>query len=515
MKTILFQIVIALTLLTSSAYSQNKVSTKATYLLTLLDSAEVMPDSIGIGFWPTSISGNYGRQVIYEKPDISGKIRFTLPKINGTSIFHIHFLYKDKNIWSEKYFFENGDDILIKFSRRGTNDMILEFGGKQKLKYEIVNLLQYESKQFYEGQMKYHSINFGNGFMQDDSKKLEALCQPEILMRYVDKLAKAVDSNANATRQILMKFRNSLSPDLIEFYQNEYNNSYLFTWFVSLLYNRKDIQPACRLALAEHYFAKVPAFEVGSNKYLWHNHKLITVLGFQKAFESLVMNDGAHYPFQYHYQRLKDVKNEILKERLIGSFFIENSSSIKQYVSNNEARDSCLKDALTFVKNPKLKLALTEELLFSKGSFVFDFSLPDTSGMLVTKESLKGKVFLIDFYGEGCAGCAYFFNMFASQVHPVFKDNKDFKTLSVNIDNTKERWLKAMKSGLYTNQSHINLNTGKVGANHPMLKYYNLNSVPLVLLIDKQGSLVARITNFTRPEEIRKMIEKALEEKID
>src|SRR5690606_23063427 len=62
--------------------------------------------------------------------------------------------------------------------------------------------------------------------------------------------------------------------------------------------------------------------------------------------------------------------------------------------------------------------------------------------------------------------------------------------VTINVDNSKSKWLQARHSGMYTSKRSIDLFIGEIGHNHPMLKYYAFRGFPQLVVIDKNGRLV-------------------------
>ena len=116
--------------------------------------------------------------------------------------------------------------------------------------------------------------------------------------------------------------------------------------------------------------------------------------------------------------------------------------------------------------------------------------------------------FIIDLWGIGCEGCAQFHKMFEKDIWPTVKDVSDFKVVSVNIDKTKDRWLKGIGSNHYTSMDYINLYTGEnVGTqNHDFTKFYNVNAVPFLVLVGKDGRIIAKFDNGLDSKSLLKLI---------
>ena len=77
-----------------------------------------------------------------------------------------------------------------------------------------------------------------------------------------------------------------------------------------------------------------------------------------------------------------------------------------------------------------------------------DFSLPDMKGDSLQLSSLKGKVFLLDFWASWCVPCR-FSNKNLVKLYSKYKSN-GFEILSVSLDDNKHDWMKAVNKDKIT-----------------------------------------------------------------
>ena len=114
-----------------------------------------------------------------------------------------------------------------------------------------------------------------------------------------------------------------------------------------------------------------------------------------------------------------------------------------------------------------------------------DFSLPDIKGDSILLSSMKGKVFLLDFWASWCVPCRYS-NKDLVKLYAKYKD-KGFEILSVSIDANKNAWKKAMAKDkikwMQVNDTH--------GWDALAAMKWRVDAIPASFLIDKDGNVVA------------------------
>lgn len=195
------------------------------------------------------------------------------------------------------------------------------------------------------------------------------------------------------------------------------------------------------------------------------------------------------------YDAMMDEQNEILK-----GFIKANPSS---YVSLTALRsiagsspDPAEIEPLLNGLSPELKKSaslkpLIQSLEAAKktavGTQAMDFTQNDPEGKPVKLSDFRGKYVLLDFWASWCGPCRQE-NPNVVKAYNKYKD-KNFTVLSVSLDrqNGKEAWLKAIKDdGLtWTHVSDLQF------WNNEAAKMYGVQSIPKNFLIDPQGKIIA------------------------
>lgn len=114
-----------------------------------------------------------------------------------------------------------------------------------------------------------------------------------------------------------------------------------------------------------------------------------------------------------------------------------------------------------------------------------DFSLPGVNGDSIRISSLKGKVFLLDFWASWCVPCR-FSNKQLVKLYSKYKE-KGFEIVSVSLDDNKKAWINAMKKDKIT-WLQVNDDDGWSALSAAK---WQVDAIPASFLIDKDGNVVA------------------------
>ena len=134
-----------------------------------------------------------------------------------------------------------------------------------------------------------------------------------------------------------------------------------------------------------------------------------------------------------------------------------------------------------------------------EGSSAMNFELPSLAGNKVELEEYKGQVVLLDFWATWCAPCRRAHPHIQS-VHEEFKD-EGLKVLGINNENERTA-REYMNENNYTFTTLLDLNN-KVGND------YNVNAIPSVYIIDRQGNISSHLLGYQPESKLRKALKEA------
>ena len=143
------------------------------------------------------------------------------------------------------------------------------------------------------------------------------------------------------------------------------------------------------------------------------------------------------------------------------------------------------------------------------GKSAYNFTLPDSTGRMISMKDFKGKVVFIDVWATWCGPCREQFP-FLKEVEEEYKNNNDIVFLGISIDRDRDRqkWINTIKK---ENLPPLQLfdDMGKYFA-----RKYEINAIPRFLLVSKDGKWIE--VRCPRPEakdDLKKYLDKALQEK--
>jgi peroxiredoxin len=115
-----------------------------------------------------------------------------------------------------------------------------------------------------------------------------------------------------------------------------------------------------------------------------------------------------------------------------------------------------------------------------------NFTLDDLYGKAVSLESYKGKVVLLDFWASWCSDCRRA-SPYMRYLYRKYHD-KGLEIVGISLDNDRERWY----SGVQTDSLQWTQLSSLQRWDCPVAKAYNIHWIPTLVLIDREGRIVAR-----------------------
>jgi len=136
----------------------------------------------------------------------------------------------------------------------------------------------------------------------------------------------------------------------------------------------------------------------------------------------------------------------------------------------------------------------------SVGARAPDLTLPQPDDRLLTLSSLRGKYVLLDFWASWCRPCREE-NPNVVKLYNRYKE-KGFEILGISLDESKTQWVKAIeKDGLpWRHVSDLK------GSNSVASRLYKVQAIPMTVLLDKEGRIMAlNLRGDTLEEKLRSL----------
>jgi|GEM_PF-1252579 hypothetical protein len=452
-----------------------------------------IPDSVCILSFPKKLYK--GHTYFTVAVDSKGKFNFKLPKITEPIIMQIAPYEHGKIDGSMEYYVEPGDQIRFEvFDTLGRYSA--RFSGKGSPKYNLSEKLRLHFDDFRQRRQA-ENVSY-------DSAHLELT-----LKDFYTQLKKATAEKAE-----LLAAAKTVSPamsKMIGFEYGDYFTEWIRTlhYLYSLQYQENETVKNLIRTIYDHTGDElmVPANDLSAAcpRYMIAlASKIKTELYFSSKTGNVSISD--------YYKQLRDRYTGLLRERMIAEFII--SPFTFEHISGYDPAvyDSLVNDGSKYIQSAHLKRITDDHLRLKKGAKIYPAVFKDQQDSTFSITSLKGKVVLLDIWGEGCVNCVYFHEKFEKDVYPLFKDNPNFTVLSISIDRTKEKWLRGIEGGLLTSKEYLNVHTDGLSVNHPFLKYYNITASPFLMLVDKKGLVYSKFDINLSSADLIKMISDLLAE---
>ena len=151
--------------------------------------------------------------------------------------------------------------------------------------------------------------------------------------------------------------------------------------------------------------------------------------------------------------------------------------SIKTKTVENQIISNQIKTKLNKVKKNEL---------IKIGEKVPNFSAPNSEGVMLKLNEIKGKVTIIDFWASWCKPCRIENPNLVSLYNEYHVKGLEIISISLDSETQKSAWIKAIEKDQLNWYNISNLKSW----NDPIAQLYGVNSIPATFIIDKDGVLI-------------------------
>lgn len=406
------------------------------------------------------IYNNIGSENYSAVCDSNGYFSFRIPGIEHAAKF-ILYSVRDINRIVKNYYVENGDSIFISFNKKGT-EYNVDFSGRGHEKFSCMYALEtYKTRAF---RQTGHLLN------NNSAEPIDRLKQSFKWFDALDDSLLHILTGYTLSREM----NTLLKSDIIGWNHKEKCLMLTDPFKAGSLQKKEKIR---ELFMEKIYTKIYHDASVYSDDYI--------EFLFRRAQDKILFA-GKGYSMRQVYTAITGEYKGLIRDRVITAYLLRGHGGI-----SNEQYEYCLNDALRKVQSPLYEKYLKDQLQrMHKGAAVYNFSLPDSLGNIISLSDFRGKLVLIDFWFTGCFSCTRLAGIMEKEVIHRYNDSS-VVFMSICVDKEKEKWMKSVRSGKYTGARSVNLYTAGQGMNHPLVKYYNIQGCPRLLLIDRSGRIYA------------------------
>lgn len=315
-----------------------------------------------------------------------------------------------------------------------------------------------------------------NSDIEDHGSNIyESLVAFKLSYDSIFKLKENIVNNFNFKNNIV---RELLNADLIADHQMLIINKFL-------LYSHFNTSETDRNLLRKFYFDHLKGYDAIVDEKLAIFSKNFSEYLFQKLFIELYVKENFKtHTFSELYFLIDSSYSGEIKEKLLTTLFIN------KFDTDSKAW-LLIDPALSLIKNYNYQFPISQiKMSRQPGADVYNFSLKDSIGIIHRLKDYQGKVVMLEFWFTGCYACSQLNKILVPFRNRYNSLSSDIAFISISTDKNREVWIKSLKKGEYTSDDEINLYTGGLGNDDELIRFYNFNSYPRLILVNKQGKLV-------------------------
>jgi peroxiredoxin len=430
------------------------------------------------------------------KPNIHSEFIFDIQNLDH--IGRLVIVVRKENTESQlggSYYIEPGDQILVKIKDdsvyrhplRESNGYIPIFYGQNSRKYTCC----YKLNQIFRKFKTYGNDKFDNDSTEFVSLYNTCLNYNAAVFTCLSQFQPYLSKDA----YLLIKAQAAGFPDWI------YSSGILTRYYINYRNNLKMQK------MLKEIYKQFPLHIDTANSNILFLSDQWSLATCNIIMTELTLSNGRRPTYTETFDYINNRFARKLKEKLFARFLLDPFTSRllsgEDIVSDNTEILNLVDSAYYLSSTSFMKAFFKHTIVFSRGKNAYNFHLRDINNKTISLSDFRGKIVLLDTWGTGCGGCAIFYRWFTDSIVPKMKGDTSFAFVSICTDKKRDRWLKSVQSNLYTDESHINLTTSPYGEDSDYEQYYGFNTLPFILLIDKNGKIFELMkNNYRDPKKI-------------